>query len=140
MDTTGSFTTNWVDVVIGPGDSGDTVEGKTYKFSVKPADGSSVSVDRQPFQNSSKAFTAWTTGVKTAENAADQGIENDWYNTRVATDSVEESSKVFITTTATANDDARSVEFKITIDKVTFGEGDNTYKLKLLNFLTQTSL
>ena len=46
MDTTGSFTTNWEDVVIGPGDYGDSIEDKTYKFIVKPAPGSSITIDR----------------------------------------------------------------------------------------------
>ena len=142
VDTTDSdpFVSTWEDVVIGPGDYGDSIEDKTYKFIVKSASGNSVTLNRQPLQAANKAFTAWTTGVKTAENAADQGIENDWYNTRVATDGVEETSKVSITTVGVANDDAREVEFKVSINKVTFGEGNNTYKLKLLNFLTQASL
>tara|TARA_Y100001938_G_scaffold53367_1_gene74643 strand:- start:311 stop:1834 length:1524 start_codon:yes stop_codon:yes gene_type:complete len=141
MDTTGSFTTNWEDVVLGPGDFGNTIEGKTYTFSVKPASGNNITIDRQPLQDPNKAFTAWDSGDKAdADTSAGVAIENDWYNTRVATDGVEETSKVFITTVGEANDDAREVTFKIAINKVTFGEGNNTYKLKLLNFLTQTSL
>ena len=91
--------------------------------------------------SSNKSFTAWDSGDKAdADTSAGVAIENDWYNTRVATDGVDETSKALITTKGVVNDDGRSVEFKIIIDKVTFGEGNNTYKLKLLNFLTQTSL
>ena len=142
IDTTGSFTTNWTDLVIGPGDNGDSKEvERVYTLIIKPDDDSSISVDRQPLQDPEKAFTAWDSGDKAdADTSAGVAIENDWYNTRVVTDSLEETSSVLIVSKAKKNDDSRNVEMKINIRRVTFGEGNNTYKLKLLNFLTQTSL
>jgi len=142
FDTTGGFTTNFKDVSFGPGDLGSTISGSIFKFTIKSALGNSMALTRQPIQNIDKEFTAWVSGDKTTFLSAGSSgtrIENDWSNTRVVAGSTESSSielKIKFSTLS----DGRSLSGSVSVGSVTFGEGDNTYNLKLLNFLTQTSL
>ena len=141
IDTTGGFATNFTDLTFGPGDLGTTVSGDIYYFTVKAASGSSIALIRQPVHNSEKEFTAWVSGDKTTLLSAGSSgakIENDWSNTRVIAGKVESSSiSLKVQFKLGLNGGAKG---SISVGSTTFGEGDNTYNLKLLNFLTQTSL
>ena len=139
IDTTGSFSTTFVDKVYGPGDNLEVVEGDVISFSVKPTTDSSIALNRLPRFTNENAFTAWSSGNKDDNTADDQDILNDWYNTRVV-GGLTESSQLDLNVEGYLGDDERVVYFDVHIQSVQFGEGDNTYKLKLLNFLTLTSL
>ena len=129
-----------MDKVYGPGDNLEVVEGDIISFSVRPTTDSSIALNRPPRSKSDFPYVAWTSGNKDDSTADSQDIFNDFYNTRVATDSLEESSKLEVNVEAALGDDERVVYFDMHIQSVQFGEGSNTYKLKLLNFLTLTSL
>ena len=143
LDVTGSFLTSFENLVFGPGDLGTSVTGGIFSFKVNAPAGSSIAIARQPLEAKPGAkFTAWTSGDKTTLLSAGSSgtvIQNDWSNTRVVGGSTE-SSTMAIKLNLTAGADGKSVKGTMSIGTMTFGEGDNTYNLKLLNFLTLTSL
>jgi len=142
LDVTGGFLTSFVPVALGPGDLGSSIIGGTYAFKVNAPAGHSISVARQPLEAKAGAkFTAWTSGDKTTLLSAGSSgtvIQNDWSNTRVVAGNTESSS--IIIKTSFGSGDGRSVKGTINISTTVFGEANNIYKLKLLNFLTLTSL
>ena len=147
LDKTGSFTSDFEDVVYGPGDFKSNVDGdqnnlKTASFSFKafPATGSSLTVSRQPLNDLTKDYVAWDSGDKAdADTSAGVSILNDWSNSREVAGNTESSVDV-LKCSCTQAADLSSSKCKVTVDSVTFGEGDNTYSLRLNNFLTQTAL
>ena len=143
LDVTGSFSTAFESLVFGPGDLGSSTIGSIVSFKVKAASGSSIAIARQPLEaKPGLPFTAWTSGDKTTLLAAGSSgakIENDWSNTRVVAGSTE-SSTMSAKVSLTLGSDGRSVKGLVSLGSMVFGEADNAYNLKLLNFLTLTSL
>lgn len=143
LDVTGNFSTSFENLVFGPGDLGSSTVGSVVSFKVKAPAGSSIAITRQPLEaKPGLPFTAWTSGDKTTLLAAGSSgakIENDWSNTRVVAGSTE-SSTVAIKASLVASGDGKSVKGTMSIGTMSFGEADNAYNLKLLNFLTLTSL
>lgn len=143
LDTTGSFTTAFEDVVFGPGEFASAVSGSLLSFKVNAPPGSSIAIARQPLEATPGAeFAAWSSGDKTTLLTAGSSgaeIKNDWSNTRVVAGKTE-SSTITVKINLTASANGTSIKGTMSIGTVTFGQGDNTYNLKLLNFLTLTSL
>jgi hypothetical protein len=147
LDKTGSFTSDFVDAVYGPGDFKSNVDGDqnnlksaSFVFKVYPATGSSLTVSRQPLNDLTKDYVAWDSGDKAdADTSAGVSILNDWSNSREVAGNTE-SSAVVLKCSCTQASDGSSAKCIISVDSVTFGEGDNTYSLRLNNFLTQTAL
>jgi len=142
LDTTGSFSTTFENLVFGPGDLGTSTTGKVVTFKVSAPAGYSIAIARQPLTATpGTEFTAWTSGDKTTLLSAGSSgtvIENDWSNTRVIAGDTESSTMT--AKISLGPSDGRSVKGTMNIGTMVFGEANNTYNLKLLNFLTLTSL
>lgn len=141
FDTTGGFITRFKPVILGPGLNGqqadveaDNYHGREYyKFQIKPSNPDhTFTLHRQPNDPQGGPFVEFDSGDKsTAATSTGAEITSDWQRSEDP-----ETSSLSLTTTFYIDDSLGIVHGTIVIGSATFGQADNTYSLKLLNFIT----
>jgi hypothetical protein len=127
-------------LVIGPGSYKSIGEEAIFNVIIKAATAQVIRIERQPLHSTTIAYTNWDSGSDKAEALTSTGatISNDWYvaDAKSTKYSISAKCKGLGKAHGTYTDGYKEVQIKGTISGVTFGTGDITVSLDLLNFLT----